>query len=494
MAAKENHLPEPDECEKLILDTIKRIKKDRKRADSKLICSMLGKSMGLNQETVMLQITMLMATGKIVNASKNDQESLKINESIVIPGLTETAEGQCTEKEKTRKLSSDENKMIRCRNELIEVADKTLPVTDNKNNKKNPIVQDADVEIIEPVVNFPETTKLVNSEKAEQRLKLIENEMKEVINRLKAMEAKHSDPIVYQELNWRIWKLERENKILKEENLSLKFINSEFREALEMRTTKNVNPWLTPKEPSRAKVPEQTQISLNNRFQGLQAPEKEITNSLTSKSHQTLNFPEEHYLKDTRPKGNLVTQNRYRGLVMQNRYSPLMIDDPQPQRNTVRNPVVVPGERSYKDVLTQSNGSNEKNFKQDQENTHDGNEYHPRDRKPWVVIVGDSIVGSIQRKDLKEKTRNHFVTTKTFKGATTEDMKSYITPSIDKQPHGMILHFGTNNLKKDNPETIAASILNTAMKARSKISNVAVSCILARGDTDEMDDKRNRVN
>ena len=90
MAPKENHLPEPDECEKLILDTIKKIKKDRKRADSKHICSMLGKSMVLHQEAVMLQITMLMATGKIVNASKNDQESLKFNESIVISGLTDT--------------------------------------------------------------------------------------------------------------------------------------------------------------------------------------------------------------------------------------------------------------------------------------------------------------------------------------------------------------------------------------------------------------------
>ncbi len=88
------------------------------------------------------------------------------------------------------------------------------------------------------------------------------------------MEAKHSDPIVYQELKWRIWKLERENKILKEENLSLKFINSELREAFEMRTTNTVSPWLPPKKPSRAKVPEQTQISLNNRFQGLQAPGK----------------------------------------------------------------------------------------------------------------------------------------------------------------------------------------------------------------------------
>ncbi len=127
---------------------------------------------------------MLIATGKIVNASKNDQESLKINESIVILGLTETAEDQSTEKEKIQKLLSDENKVIRCRNDLIEVADKPLLVTDNKNNKKNPIFQDADAEIIEPVVNFPETTRLVNAEKAVKRLKLIENEMKEVINSL----------------------------------------------------------------------------------------------------------------------------------------------------------------------------------------------------------------------------------------------------------------------------------------------------------------------
>ncbi len=55
---------------------------------------------------------------------------------------------------------------------------------------------------------------------------------------------------------------------------------------------------------------------------------------------------------------------------MQSRYTPLITDDPMPQRNTVRNPLVVPGERRYKDVLTQSNGSNEKIFKQDQENTH----------------------------------------------------------------------------------------------------------------------------
>eukprot|EP00794_Sanderia_malayensis_P006719 gene6719-7479_t len=114
--------------------------------------------------------------------------------------------------------------------------------------------------------------------------------------------------------------------------------------------------------------------------------------------------------------------------------------------------------------------------------------------KPEMAIIGDSIVGGINRRDINTETKDYFVAVKTFKEATVDGMDSYIIPTIKKQPEGLIIHCATNNLRKDDPDIIASKILSLAFEAKQKIKHVAVSSLIARGDSDIMENRRYHVN
>ena len=73
-------------------------------------------------------------------------------------------------------------------------------------------------------------------------------------------------------------------------------------------------------------------------------------------------------------------------------------------------------------------------------------------------------------------------------------MESYIVPTLKREPDALIIHCGTNDLRKDDPETIAKKITDIALKSKRTFKNVAVSSILARGDSDLMEWKRLQVN
>ena len=63
-----------------------------------------------------------------------------------------------------------------------------------------------------------------------------------------------------------------------------------------------------------------------------------------------------------------------------------------------------------------------------------------------------------------------------FPGTTTEDMESYITPTL-----------------KRNPGKIAKEIIRVAIQAKKTVNTVAVSSILARGNSDPLERKRVQV-
>eukprot|EP00794_Sanderia_malayensis_P001037 gene1037-364_t len=73
-------------------------------------------------------------------------------------------------------------------------------------------------------------------------------------------------------------------------------------------------------------------------------------------------------------------------------------------------------------------------------------------------------------------------------------MDSYIIPTIKKQPEGLSIHCGTNNLRKDDPDIIASKIFSLAFEAKQRIKHVAVSSLIARGDSDILENRRNHVN
>ena len=64
-----------------------------------------------------------------------------------------------------------------------------------------------------------------------------------------------------------------------------------------------------------------------------------------------------------------------------------------------------------------------------------------------TVIIGDSMIKGIQSWKLKKSLKEN-VQVKVFHGASIEDMKHYIIPTKKVEPNVVILHVGTNNLKK----------------------------------------------
>ena len=112
-------------------------------------------------------------------------------------------------------------------------------------------------------------------------------------------------------------------------------------------------------------------------------------------------------------------------------------------------------------------------------------------KKPVITVVGDSIVRGIRKQEINRIVHKYNSFVKKFPGATTEDTESYIIPTLNRNPDVLIIHCGTNDLRKEDPGKIATKITRVALQATRK---VAVSSILARGDSDLLERKRVQVN
>ena len=73
-------------------------------------------------------------------------------------------------------------------------------------------------------------------------------------------------------------------------------------------------------------------------------------------------------------------------------------------------------------------------------------------------------------------------------------MISYMEPSLSLNPDGLIILCGTNNLRRERPDETANKIINLAVIAKRRVKYVAVSSIILRRDSQELDGKREEVN
>ena len=72
---------------------------------------------------------------------------------------------------------------------------------------------------------------------------------------------------------------------------------------------------------------------------------------------------------------------------------------------------------------------------------------------------------------------------KSFPGANTEDMWEYIKPTIKRKPDNVILHVGTNDLKKDvTVEEVAENIIKLATSSFLSGTKIAISGLVPRND------------
>ena len=264
-------LPDPDETDQLIIDTIRNIQKSKKRAFSELVCKKFSKDYGLEQSLAMLQLTSLLAMKQIENVpTKDGLESLKINESKVKLSIKSQLEDR-----KGRKLSNDEDRIIQCRNELQTVAETerldipeiskscvSIGDTDTdsvqsqadleeevnwlhdglddgkkRGSKKDDLQGENDAnlkrELAQQSLNME--TKTDSAETTKKRLEILKGQISKILNRLDNQDAERWDSRQirqedFQEMSAKIRLLERQNKALYDENLELRLENSKINE------------------------------------------------------------------------------------------------------------------------------------------------------------------------------------------------------------------------------------------------------------------------
>ena len=101
-----------------------------------------------------------------------------------------------------------------------------------------------------------------------------------------------------------------------------------------------------------------------------------------------------------------------------------------------------------------------------------------------IEIIGDSMLNNINARGISNK-RN--VKVFNHPGATCEDLKHHINPSIKRKPNILICHIGTNDLSK-NVDTITElqTIINR-VKRKSPHSKLAFSSCLVRKDSPKLE-------
>ena len=152
------------------------------------------------------------------------------------------------------------------------------------------------------------------------------------------------------------------------------------------------------------------------------------------------------------------------------------------------------GETNRNTKQTEKSTSNQagpnRNFQYSQHDGVAGSFQRPNRKRPVINLVGDSIIKGIRRNKINHHVKHMSTFLKIFPGAKTDDMKSYIVPTLNREQDALIIHCGTNDLRKDDPETIAKTITEIALKSKRTVKHVAVSSILARGDADLMEGTR----
>ena len=111
-----------------------------------------------------------------------------------------------------------------------------------------------------------------------------------------------------------------------------------------------------------------------------------------------------------------------------------------------------------------------------------------------VVVAGDSIVKFVKGWELSNVERN--VSVKSFSGATLNDMSDFLKLTGRKQPDKLIIHAGTNDLRRSNPNEVADKIVALAKNFKKDCihSEVVISSLVTRCDGEDVAGKVNEAN
>ena len=106
------------------------------------------------------------------------------------------------------------------------------------------------------------------------------------------------------------------------------------------------------------------------------------------------------------------------------------------------------------------------------------------------MVVGDSIVKKVKGWELS--TKDDLFVVRFFLGAKTDDMESYIKPTLKSKPERIIIHCGNNDLNNNTPQSIVDNILSLAKSSQQENNTILVFSIVPRKD--HLDKKGKKVN
>lgn len=111
-----------------------------------------------------------------------------------------------------------------------------------------------------------------------------------------------------------------------------------------------------------------------------------------------------------------------------------------------------------------------------------------KNNKKSVYILGDSMIKGL--KPWKMSRDDTEINKRCFPGASTEDMESYMLPSLRTEPDEIIVHVGTNDVCDKTPRQLAEGVVNLCENmSQNSTATVAISSIINRADDEELNKK-----
>ena len=110
---------------------------------------------------------------------------------------------------------------------------------------------------------------------------------------------------------------------------------------------------------------------------------------------------------------------------------------------------------------------------------------------PSIEIIGDSHLNAINPKGLSKKNN---ITVRNHPGSTTEDLKSFIIPSIKKKRDVIVIRSGTNDLTKGINTIDNLNWIVNRIRKNSAHTKIVISSLLTRKDIKELDKKVKDMN
>ena len=111
---------------------------------------------------------------------------------------------------------------------------------------------------------------------------------------------------------------------------------------------------------------------------------------------------------------------------------------------------------------------------------------------PIIEVIGDSHLNPIKPQGLSNK--NNKIIVRNHPGCTSEDLKSFIIPSINKKRDAIIIHCGSNDLTNESNTIENLQTIINNIKKKSAHTKIAVSSIFTRKDIKGLDKKVSQLN